>query len=37
MEDIVPVGIEEILKLAEEEGYIEIVKEKDDRDRESKK
>lgn len=27
-EDIVPVGIEEILKLAEDEGYIEIVKEK---------
>lgn len=26
-EDIVPIGIEEILKLAEDEGYIEIVKE----------
>lgn len=29
-EDIVPIGIEEILKLAEDEGYIEIVKEKED-------
>ena len=29
-EDIVPIGIEEILKLAEDEGYIEIVKEKKD-------
>lgn len=29
-EDIVPIGIEEILKLAEDEGYIKIVKENKD-------